>query len=103
MCDINPATAEGRLSAFYIIGLGDVAGPAGVLASALSKAVKLVVEDKVKYTDWSQRADIKAELKVGLILVLAEYGYPPVDRDQVYQEIFEQAENFKKYPGAANA
>ena len=41
--------------------------------------------------------DIKAGLKVGLILVLAEHGYPPVDRDEVYKEIFEQAENFKKY------
>jgi len=64
---------------------------------ALSQAVKVVVEDKAKYTDWSQRDDIKAELKVDLILVLAEYGYPPVDRDEVYKEIFEQAENFKKY------
>lgn len=63
----------------------------------LAKAVKLVVDDKVKYTDWSRRDDIKAELKVGLILVLAEHGYPPVARDEVYKEIFEQAENFKKY------
>ena len=63
----------------------------------LAQAVKAVVEDKVKYTDWNQRDDIKAELKVELILVLAEYGYPPVDRDEVYKEIFEQAENFKKY------
>ena len=63
----------------------------------LSKAVKVVVDDKVKYTDWNQRDDIKAELKVGLILILAKYGYPPVDRDEVYKEIFEQAENFKKY------
>jgi type I restriction enzyme R subunit len=63
----------------------------------LSKAVKEVVDDKAKYTDWNQRDDIKAELKVGLILVLAKYGYPPVDRDEVYKEIFEQAENFKKY------
>jgi hypothetical protein len=37
------------------------------------------------------------ELKVGLIILLAENGYPPVDRDEVYKEIFEQAENFKKY------
>ncbi len=66
----------------------------------LAKAVKAVVEDKVKYTDWSQRADIKAELKVGLILVLAKHGYPPVDRDEVYKEIFEQAENFKKFQKA---
>jgi len=63
----------------------------------LSKRVKDVVDDKAKYTDWSQRVDIKAELKADLILLLAEFRYPPVDRDEVYKEIFEQAENFKKY------
>ncbi len=62
----------------------------------LAKEVKVVVDDKAKYTDWNQRADIKAELKVGLIILLAENGYPPVDKDEVYKEIFEQAENFKK-------
>ncbi|MFO7896604.1 MAG: DUF3387 domain-containing protein, partial [Candidatus Cloacimonadales bacterium] len=62
----------------------------------LSKKVKIVVDDKAKYTDWSKREDIKAELKVDLIMLLAENGYPPVDRDEVYREIFEQAENFKK-------
>jgi type I restriction enzyme R subunit len=66
---------------------------------ALSQAVKAVVDDKARYTDWNQRDDIKAELKVDLIMLLAEYGYPPVDRDEVYKEIFEQAENFKKYRG----
>ena len=66
----------------------------------LAKEVKTVVDDKAKYTDWSQRADIKAELKVDLILLLGKHGYPPVDRDEVYKEIFEQAENFKKYQGA---
>jgi type I restriction enzyme R subunit len=63
----------------------------------LSKAVKTIVEDKAKYTDWSQRDDIKAELKVDLILILAEYDYPPVPKDEIFKEIFEQAENFKKY------
>lgn len=63
----------------------------------LSKEVKKIVDDKAKYTDWSQREDIKAELKVDLILILAEHGYPPVPRDEVFQQIFEQAENFKKY------
>lgn len=65
----------------------------------LSKEVKRIVDDKSKYTDWSQREDIKAELKVDLILVLAANGYPPVPRDEVFQQIFEQAENFKKYAG----
>ena len=63
----------------------------------LAQKVKLVVDDKAKYTDWSKRDDIKAELKVDLIIILAESGYPPVDRDEIYKEIFEQAENFKKY------
>jgi len=63
----------------------------------LAQLVKNVVDDKAKYTDWSKRDDIKAELKVDLIILLAENDYPPVDRDEVYKEIFEQAENFKKY------
>jgi len=66
----------------------------------LATAVRSVVDDKAKYTDWNQRDDIKAELKVSLIILLAEHGYPPVDRDEVYKEIFEQAENFKKYQAA---
>lgn len=66
----------------------------------LAKKVKVIVDDKARYTDWSQRNDIKAELKVDLIILLAENGYPPVDRDEVYKEIFEQAENFKRYQKA---
>ncbi|MFP4664987.1 MAG: type I restriction endonuclease subunit R [Bacteroidales bacterium] len=62
----------------------------------LSKEVKKVVDDKAKYTDWSHRDDIKSELKADLIVLLAKHNYPPVDRDEVYKEIFEQAENFKK-------
>jgi len=65
----------------------------------LSRKVKEVVDDKARYTDWSQRVDIKAELKADLIILLAESGYPPVDGDEVYKEIFEQAENFKKNRG----
>jgi type I restriction enzyme R subunit len=30
-------------------------------------------------------------------MLLADYGNPSVDRDEMYREIFEQAENFKKY------
>lgn len=67
---------------------------------SLAKEVKKVVDDKSRFTDWNERDDIKAELKVELILLLAKHKYPPVDRDEVYKEIFEQAENFKKYQGA---
>lgn len=62
----------------------------------LAKEVKKVVDDKAKYTDWNTRDDIKAELKVDLIILLANHDYPPAAKDEVYKEIFEQAENFKK-------
>ncbi len=63
----------------------------------LSKRIKLIVDDKAKYTDWASREDIKANLQVDLILLLDEFRYPPVTIDDVYKEVLEQAENFKKY------
>ncbi|MCV6623728.1 MAG: HsdR family type I site-specific deoxyribonuclease [Cellvibrionaceae bacterium] len=62
----------------------------------LAKEVKEVVDDKAQYPDWNNKADIKASLKVDLIMLLHKYGYPPVANDDAYKEIFEQAENFKK-------
>jgi len=63
----------------------------------LAKEVKKIVDDKARYVAWAQRDDIKAELKVDLIILLDESGYPPFTQDEVYREVFEQAENFKKY------
>jgi type I restriction enzyme R subunit len=63
----------------------------------LAKSVKELVDSQAKFPDWNKRDDIKSALKVGLILLLDEFGYPPVERDEVYVEIFEQAENFKKF------
>ena len=63
----------------------------------LSKRIKIIVDDKARYTDWATREDIKANLQVDLILLLDEFDYPPVTIDDVYKEVLEQAENFKKY------
>lgn len=64
----------------------------------LSKRIKRIVDDKSRYTEWATREDIKANLQVDLILLLLdEFGYPPVTIDDVYKEVLEQAENFKKY------
>jgi type I restriction enzyme R subunit len=63
---------------------------------ALAKAVKDLVDTQAKFPDWNKRDDIKSALKVGLILLLDEFSYPPVERDEVYVEVFDQAENFKK-------
>ena len=63
----------------------------------LAKRIKIIVDDKSRYTDWATREDIKANLQVDLILLLDEFGYPPVTLDDVYKEVLEQAENFRKY------
>ncbi|MDD7275460.1 MAG: DUF3387 domain-containing protein, partial [Treponema sp.] len=63
----------------------------------LAKKVKALVDDKTRYTDWNQRIDVKAEMEADLMILLDENGYPPEPFDEVYAEVFEQAENFKKY------
>ena len=59
--------------------------------------IKKIIDDKSKYTDYLVREDIKANLQFDLAVILDEYGYPPVTIDDVYKEVLEQAENFKKY------
>ena len=62
----------------------------------LAKEVALIVADVSKYVDFNKRESCKAELKANLIVALAENDYPPVDKyDEVYKEVFAQAENFK--------
>lgn len=62
----------------------------------LAEKIKEIVDDKSQFPDWSKREDVKSMLKVELIILLDANGYPPVERDEVYQEVFEQAENFKR-------
>ncbi len=66
----------------------------------LAEKVKSIVDDKTQYVDWNKRSDIRAGLQMDLILALDEHGYPPVTHDEAYQEIIEQAENFKQYQGS---
>lgn len=63
---------------------------------ALAREVKALVDEQANFPDWSNRDDIKSALKVGLILLLDAHGYPPVERDEVYGDIFAQAENYKR-------
>lgn len=64
--------------------------------SDLAKQVKELVEQQATVADWNNRDDIKAELKMNVIILLAGAGYPPKIHDEVFKEILEQAENFKR-------
>ena len=63
----------------------------------LAKRIKETVDDNSHYTDWASRDDIKAHLQFDIVVLLDEFGYPPVTNDDVFKEVLEQAENFKKY------
>ena len=65
--------------------------------SELAKQVKVLVEQQATVADWNNRDDIKAELKMNIIILLATAGYPPKIHDEVFKEILEQAENFKRH------
>ena len=47
--------------------------------------------------DWNNRKDIKDKLKADLMILLLENGYPPEFNEDVFVQVFEQAENFKKH------
>ncbi|MCD8296993.1 MAG: type I restriction endonuclease subunit R [Prevotella sp.] len=65
--------------------------------SELARQIKEMVEEQSDVDDWLNRNDLKAELKMNVIVLLARAGYPPITHDEVYKDILEQAENYKRH------
>ena len=63
----------------------------------LAKQVKEMVEEQSDVEDWMNRPDLRATLKMNVIVLLARAGYPPKIRDEVFKEILQQAESFKRH------
>ena len=63
----------------------------------LAREIKKLVDDKAQYADWSSRDDIKHQLRKDLILLLRANGYPPTWNNEVFEQVMEQAQNFKKW------
>ena len=66
----------------------------------LAKEIRAALRDKEKYSDWANSMQIKALMQADIIIILAKHGYPPTPPEiyeKVYNDILEQAENFKKY------
>ena len=63
----------------------------------LAKEIKKLVSNKSKYTDWTNRQDIRDELYSDVAKKLYAHGFPPQPIDDAYEEIMKQVENFKKY------
>ena len=63
----------------------------------LAKKIKKLVEDKSQFADFLVRDDIRNQLIKELTILLYKNGYPPDWNQDVFEKIFEQAENFKKF------
>jgi type I restriction enzyme R subunit len=63
----------------------------------LAKKIKELVDDKSQFADWSSRDDIKNQLNMDLTILLYKNGYPPEWDEEVFEQVLEQAENFKKW------
>ncbi len=66
----------------------------------LAKEIRAALRDKEKYSDWANSDQIKALMQADIIMILANHKYPPEPveiYEKVYNDILEQAENFKKY------
>ena len=63
---------------------------------SLAKSIKMSVETYASYIDWENRQDIRAGMIIDIVKILKSEGYPPKAQTEAYQEIIEQAENFKK-------
>lgn len=72
----------------------------------LAKEIYKLVTEKNKYAGWTQRDDIRAELQSDIIVLLTDNDFPDIpegtyeDYQQVYNDVLEQTENFKKYYNA---
>lgn len=62
----------------------------------LAKEINKLIQDKTKFADWSNRDDIKNQLKMELTVLLYDNGYPPAWNVEVFEQVMQQTENFKK-------
>lgn len=63
----------------------------------LAKEIHKIVSNKSKYTDWTNRQDVKDELYTDVAILLKKNGYPPRTIDDAYDEIMKQVDNYKKF------
>jgi type I restriction enzyme R subunit len=62
----------------------------------LAKEIKLMIDDKAKYTDYISRADTKNQLSMDLVRLLRKNGYPPSWNNEIFSKILAQIDNQKR-------
>lgn len=63
---------------------------------ALAKNVKELIDVQSSFTDWLNNTKIRADLNQKIFFCLIEAEYPPQYNAEVFDQVMEQVENFKK-------
>jgi type I restriction enzyme R subunit len=62
----------------------------------LAKEIKLLIDDKAKYADYTSRSDTKNQLSMDLVRLLRKNGYPPSWNNEIFSKIIAQVDNQKR-------
>lgn len=63
---------------------------------ALAQKIKELIDVQSSFTDWLNNSNVRAELNQKIFFCLVKAGYPPQYNDEVFEQVMEQVENFKK-------
>lgn len=67
----------------------------------LAKKIKELVDDTSVYADWLNNDNLKNRLSSELLILLYKSGYPPEWKDEVYEKVLDQVQNFKRHQAVA--
>lgn len=63
---------------------------------SLAQKIKEIIDVQSSFADWLNNTNVRAELNQKLFFCLANNGYPPQYNDEVFNQVMEQVENYKK-------
>ena len=62
----------------------------------LAQKIKELIDTQSSFTDWLNNSNVRADLNQKIFFCLVKNGYPPKHNDEVFDQVMEQVENFKK-------
>lgn len=63
----------------------------------MARDLKTCTDEVCSVLDWSSKQDVKDELRMRIAMVMQKHGFPPIYLSGVYDEVFKQMENYKRY------
>lgn len=64
---------------------------------SLAKKIKELIDVQSSFTDWLNNTNVRADLNQKIFFCLVNNGYPPTYNDEVFDQVMDQVENFKKH------